>query len=68
MAPALARPFKVGFSDSMDQIFLIAAGVLVLAFLLFLFLPQVALRGQSALAARESGPAQEPASSTIASP
>src|SRR5205085_2787771 len=39
--PVLARPFKVGFSDSMDLVFLLAAGVLAIAFLLLLFLPQV---------------------------
>ena len=60
VTPVLARPFKVGFSDSMDMIFLIAAGILVLAFLLFLFLPQIPLRTQSAAAARET-PAPEPA-------
>jgi protocatechuate 3,4-dioxygenase beta subunit len=61
VTPVLARPFKVGFSDSMDMIFLIAAGILVLAFLLFLFLPQLALRSQSAAAAREApGPSPSP--------
>jgi EmrB/QacA subfamily drug resistance transporter len=53
VTPVLARPFKVGFSDSMDMIFLIAAGILILAFLLFLFLPQIPLRTQSASVARE---------------
>jgi EmrB/QacA subfamily drug resistance transporter len=51
--PTLARPFKVGFSHSMDLVFLIAAAVLAVAFLLMLFLPQLPLRTQSALAARE---------------
>ncbi len=54
--PVLARPFKVGFSDSMDLVFLLAAAVLVIGFLVLLFLPQVPLRTQSAMAAaRESG-------------
>jgi EmrB/QacA subfamily drug resistance transporter len=57
VTPVLARPFKVGFSDSMDMIFLLAAGVVVIAFLLFLFLPQIPLRTQSAAAARETPPA-----------
>ena len=57
--PVLARPFKVGFSDSMDMIFLIAAAILVLAFLIFLFLPEIPLRTQSAMSARED--ARDPA-------
>jgi EmrB/QacA subfamily drug resistance transporter len=67
--PVLARPFKVGFSDSMDLIFLVAAGVVVLAFLLFLFLPQIPLRTQSAAAARETPqPAPESAPSLESEP
>jgi EmrB/QacA subfamily drug resistance transporter len=48
----LAAPFKIGFSDSMDTIFLIAAGVLVAGLLIFLFLPELPLRTQSGLSAR----------------
>ncbi|MFC7274567.1 MDR family MFS transporter [Paractinoplanes rhizophilus] len=48
----LAYPFKVGFSNSMDMIFLIAAGVLVLGLVIFLFLPELPLRTQSGLSAR----------------
>ena len=48
----LARPFKVGFSDSMDMIFMVAAAIMLIAFLIFLFLPQVPLRTQSGLSAR----------------
>src|SRR5207248_4377549 len=51
--PVLAMPFKVGFSQAMDQVFLLGAAVLAVAFLLVLFLPQVPLRTQSAMAARE---------------
>ncbi|HEY0535419.1 MAG TPA: MFS transporter [Actinoplanes sp.] len=67
VTPVLARPFKVGFSDTMDMIFLLAAGVVVLAFLLFLFLPQIPLRTQSASAARETpqpAPSPSPSSSS----
>jgi EmrB/QacA subfamily drug resistance transporter len=60
VAPALSRPFKTGFSDTMDLIFLIAAAILVVAFLLFLFLPQLPLRTQSGMAAREDEPAPAP--------
>jgi hypothetical protein len=51
--PVLARPFKVGFADAMDYVFLIGAGVLVVAFAFMLFLPELPLRTQSAYAARE---------------
>src|SRR5207244_11321718 len=51
--PVLAAPFKVGFSQAMDFVFLLGAAVLVVALLFTLFLPQVPLRTQSALAARE---------------
>jgi EmrB/QacA subfamily drug resistance transporter len=65
VTPALARPFKVGFSDSMDLIFLVAAGVVVVAFLLFLFLPQIPLRTQSASAAREAADTAPEGSSEV---
>lgn len=48
----LAAPFRIGFSNSMDTIFLIAAGVLVVGLLIFLFLPELPLRTQSGLSAR----------------
>jgi EmrB/QacA subfamily drug resistance transporter len=51
-SPALARPFQSGFSTAMDHIFLIAAAILVVAFVLFFFLPNVPLRSQSGMAAR----------------
>ncbi|MFF5293520.1 MFS transporter [Paractinoplanes globisporus] len=54
VSPALARPFQSGFSTAMDHIFLMAAVVLLVAWVLFLFLPQIPLRAQSAMAARES--------------
>ena len=46
-----AHPFKVGFADSMDQVFLLAAACLCLAFLILLLMPKIELRGQSASAA-----------------
>jgi hypothetical protein len=55
----------------MDLIFLLAAGVVVLAFLLFLFLPQIPLRTQSAAAARETpqpAPAPDAVSPDAAAP
>jgi EmrB/QacA subfamily drug resistance transporter len=51
MDPVIAHPFKVGFADSMDTVFLLAAGVGLLAFLILLLLPPVELRATSASAA-----------------
>ncbi len=44
--PVLARPFKVGFSTSIDQVFLTGAGVIVVGFLILLFLPEIHLRSR----------------------
>jgi EmrB/QacA subfamily drug resistance transporter len=51
--PRLAHPFKVGFSTSMDLVFLLGAAVLVVAFVLLLFLPELPLRTRAAISARE---------------
>jgi EmrB/QacA subfamily drug resistance transporter len=51
--PVLAAPFRNGFSSSMDLIFLIAAGVIAVGFvLLLLFLPEETLRGGAPVAAQ----------------
>ncbi|RKT79241.1 EmrB/QacA subfamily drug resistance transporter [Terracoccus luteus] len=58
--PRLARPFLVGFSDAMSTVFVVAAGVLVLAFVATLFLPHVDLGpkpGESAQQQEEGEPA-----------
>lgn len=52
MDPRLARPFLVGFSTALDLVFLIAAGVMFMAFVLTLFLQEVPLRTESGLQAR----------------
>ncbi|RBY91471.1 MFS transporter [Blastococcus sp. TBT05-19] len=49
----LAQPFKAGFSDSIDLVFLIAAGVVAIGFFVFLFLPQLALSNKSGIQARQ---------------
>jgi EmrB/QacA subfamily drug resistance transporter len=49
----LARPFKVGFSDSIDLVFLIAACVVAVGFFVFLFLPQLALSDKSGIQAQQ---------------
>ena len=58
MADVIAHPFKVGFSDSIDLIFLCAACVMVVGFLVTLLMPNVTLRSQS--------PAQEAAAAAEA--
>ncbi|MGY2704389.1 MULTISPECIES: MDR family MFS transporter [unclassified Nocardioides] len=61
MHPVIAHPFKVGFAESMDTVFLLAAGIGVLAFLILLLLPTVELRATSAsVAARAQADAAEP--------
>ncbi|MEU0451943.1 DHA2 family efflux MFS transporter permease subunit [Streptomyces sp. NPDC006129] len=50
--PRLAVPFKMGFADSMHVVFLTAAAVMVLGFLLVLFIKEVPLRQVSGLQAR----------------
>jgi EmrB/QacA subfamily drug resistance transporter len=45
----LARPFLVGFADSMDLVFLVGACILALAIVVVAFLPEVELRTSSGL-------------------
>ena len=58
----LARPFKIGFSESIDAVFLIAALVVAIGFFVFLFLPQLALSEKSGIQALQDdeGPADGP--------
>ena len=51
--PRLAKPFLVGFSDSMDLVFLVASGVAVVALVLVIFLREVPLSMHSGIVARE---------------
>jgi EmrB/QacA subfamily drug resistance transporter len=48
----LAAPFRSGFSNSMDLIFLLAAGVLTVGVVSTLLLPELPLRNQSGIQAR----------------
>ena len=59
MPSVLAHPFKAGFADSMDTVFLLAGCVAVVAFLVLLLMPKVELRATSASAAvrTEAAPA-----------
>nr|WP_246336793.1 MDR family MFS transporter [Flexivirga oryzae] len=57
----IAHPFMVGFADSMDLIFLCAAVLMFIAFLVLLLMPPVELRAQSAQAAAAAeGGAEDP--------
>ncbi|MEU5409747.1 MDR family MFS transporter [Nocardia asteroides] len=49
--PELAKPFQVGFADSMSTVFLVATAVAVLALLLVLFWKEVPLRMQGGIQA-----------------
>ncbi len=50
---AVAEPFKVGFSDSVDLVFLIAAAVVAVGFFVFVFLPELELSRESGLQAQQ---------------
>ncbi len=51
MSSLLAHPFKVGFADSMSLVLLCGGGVMLVAFAVLLFMPDVELRATSASAA-----------------
>ncbi|MGV8850399.1 MAG: MDR family MFS transporter [Propionibacteriaceae bacterium] len=48
--PRLSYPFKVGFSQSMDTVFLVGAIVCAVGFVVLLFMPKIVLSGKSASA------------------
>ena len=52
--PALVLPFRVGFSNSMDLVFLVAAAVVAVGFFVLWFLPQLELRNQSGIQAQQA--------------
>ncbi|OZC97549.1 MFS transporter [Rhodococcus sp. 06-235-1A] len=53
LEPALAEPFRIGFSDAMDYVFLAVSILMVIGFVLVLFLKEVPLRTMSGLAAAQ---------------
>jgi EmrB/QacA subfamily drug resistance transporter len=57
--PRLARPFLVGFSQAIDLVFLIGSGVMVVAFVVLWFLPDVELRSGSSYAERSRSDAAD---------
>lgn len=64
----LAKPFLEGFSDSMDLVFLVGAGVMVVGFLVMLFLPHVELRSGSAYDERGKADAEAAEAAAAAPP
>jgi hypothetical protein len=56
----LALPFKTGFADSIDLVFLVAAAVVAIGFFVMLFLPELPLRNQSGIQAQQSGAGEIP--------
>jgi len=52
LAPVIAHPFKVGFSDSMSLVFLMGAAIMVIGFIVVLLLPEIPLADRSASQAR----------------
>ncbi|NAZ88368.1 MDR family MFS transporter, partial [Kineococcus indalonis] len=64
---ALAHPFKVGFTDSANLIYLVAAAVMVLGFVTLLFLPALPLRGAGGHGATGETP-QAPAAGAADAP
>src|SRR3954453_4947491 len=64
----LATPFKTGFSDSIDLVFLCAAAVVAIGFFVMLFLPELPLRNQSGIQAQQSGAGEIPGTGTAVTP
>jgi len=52
--PALVMPFRVGFSNTLDLVFLVAAAVVAVGFFVLWFLPQLELRNQSGIQAQQA--------------
>ncbi|SNR82958.1 drug resistance transporter, EmrB/QacA subfamily [Geodermatophilus saharensis] len=64
--PALVTPFRVGFSNTLDLVFMVAAAVVAVGFVVLWFLPQLELRTQSGIQAQQA--AQQTAGGLEAGP
>jgi EmrB/QacA subfamily drug resistance transporter len=64
----LALPFKVGFSNTLDLVFLVAAAVVAVGFFVLIFLPQVALSDKSGIQARQDAEGPTGAPGTAVTP
>ncbi|MGY1726197.1 MDR family MFS transporter [Geodermatophilus sp. SYSU D01062] len=56
--PALVLPFRTGFSNTLDLVFLVAALVVAVGFFVLWFLPQLELRNQSGIQAQQAAAGQ----------
>ncbi|MGY1806660.1 MDR family MFS transporter [Blastococcus sp. SYSU D00669] len=63
--PALVTPFRVGFSNALDLVFLVAAAVVAVGFFVLWFLPQLELRNQSGIQAQQAGAGEAPAPDAV---
>ena len=64
----LARPFLVGFSDAVDQVFLLGAAIMVIGVVLSFFIKELPLRTLSGVdAARADAEAERVAAAAVAS-
>jgi EmrB/QacA subfamily drug resistance transporter len=61
LAKPFGDPFKIGFSQSMDTVFLVGSCVVVVAVAVLAFLPHVELRGGSPLAEQQQADRDEAA-------
>ncbi len=66
MDPRLAEPFLVGFADSMDLVFLVAACVVAIGFVLIWFMRELPLRTVSGIQARDAEQAATPTTTAAA--
>src|SRR3954449_6522757 len=57
--PLLVEPFNVGFANAIDLVFLVAAGVVAIGFVVLWFLPELPLRNQSGIQAQQAALAAE---------
>jgi hypothetical protein len=56
--PLLVEPFNVGFANTIDLVFLVAAGVVAIGFVVLWFLPELPLRNQSGIQAQQAAAAE----------
>ena len=66
LAAPFGQPFKTGFSESMDLVFLVGACVVLVAVVVLAFLPQIELRGTSGIAAQQQDEIDSKAASAAA--
>jgi EmrB/QacA subfamily drug resistance transporter len=57
LAKPFGDPFKIGFSQAMDSVFLVGACVVVIAVVVLAFLPHIELRGTSGIEAQQQAEA-----------